>query len=128
MLGDLIIPCGPLVPHGVINHKRYFVRAKITPGVPLSRIGEELAKRCKKMREIEVPNLTIEPQDLSVRVQYGCLECYMEFNSQQEALDLPRSIEVDGYTVQLRHKGLYDCKTCGLRGHSDKFHDVYAKQ
>lgn len=107
ILGDLVIPCGPLVPHGVINYKRYLVRARMTPGVPNSRIGEELALRCKKMREIEVPNLVIEPQGLGIPIQYGSIECYMEFNSKDEALELGSSIKVDGYPVQLRHKGLY---------------------
>ena len=34
ILGPLVLPCGPLVPHGIINFKRYLVRAKITQGVP----------------------------------------------------------------------------------------------
>ena len=34
MHGELIIPTGPVEPHGMINYKRYLVRAAITPGIP----------------------------------------------------------------------------------------------
>ena len=32
--GELIIPCGPLVPQGLINYKRYQVKVMMTPGIP----------------------------------------------------------------------------------------------
>ena len=32
--GEIIIFCGPVVPHGLINFKRYMVKVSMTPGVP----------------------------------------------------------------------------------------------
>ena len=128
MLGELVLPCGPLIPHGVINHKRYLVRAKITPGVPQYRIAEELAHYCKKVREVEMPNMVLGQSGHSVPVQQGSMECYLEFDTTEDALNLTCAIKVDGYSVQLRHKGLYECKKCKEKGHTEKFHDVCEKQ
>ena len=76
--GELIIPCGPAVPHGVINYKRYLVRVAMTPGIPQWRILEELHK-IFKVRETEVNTLKIGETD--VPVQQGGMVCYIEFPS-----------------------------------------------
>ena len=54
ILGDLVIPTGPLVPHGTINYQRYQVRAQLAPGIPQACIVNELSNRYK-LREVEVP-------------------------------------------------------------------------
>jgi len=63
--GELIIPCGPLVPHGLINHKRYFVRVAISPGTPIIRILEEMQKTFV-VKETEIPSLKIGEKDLPI--------------------------------------------------------------
>lgn len=63
--GELIIPCGPMVPHGLINFKRYLVRVAMTPGIPLYRILEELQK-AYKIKETEIPSLKIGEKDLPI--------------------------------------------------------------
>ena len=98
MLGDLIIPTGPLVPHGVINYKRYLVRAAIAPGIPQAYITKKLSQRYK-LREVEVQTLTRNGE--AKPIQHGGTECYIEFDSLEAALKMPGYIEVDGVEVRL---------------------------
>ena len=106
LLGEVVIPTGPLVPQGTINYKRYQVRAKLTPGIPQACIVNELSKRYR-LREVEVPTYTRNGKQ--VPIQFGNIECYIEFNSCEEALNVPNQIEVEGILVDLYHKGRYKC-------------------
>ena len=98
MLGELILPTGPLVPHGIINYKRYLVRAAITPGIPQAYITKKLSQRYK-LREVEVP--TYMRNGEAKPIQHGGIECYIEFDSLEAALKMPGYIEVDGVEVRL---------------------------
>ena len=60
-------------------------------------------------------------------IQYGGLECYFEFNSLDEALNMPGHIVVEGVQVRLKHKGQYYCKQCGMRGHTEPYHEKTMK-
>ena len=122
--GELIIPCGPVVPHGVINYKRYLVRVAMTPGVPQWRILEELHK-IFKVRETEVNTLKIGETD--VPVQKGGMVCYLEFPTCSAAIDMQKEIEVDGVPVKLWHKGYYECSICNEKGHTKDYHEQVMK-
>jgi len=65
--------------------------------------------------------------DIDRPVQYGGFTCYIEFSTLEEALTMPREIEVEGTPVKLWHKGNYECRTCGMKGHTTKFHDSAMK-
>ena len=122
--GELIIPCGPLVPHGMINFKRYLVRVAMTPGVPQWRILEKLNQHFT-VKETEVNSLKIGGKDLPI--QHGGMTCYLEFPSCQDAVEMPKEIEVDGIPVRLWHKGYYNCSICKMKGHTKEYHDQVMK-
>ena len=124
MLGEVIIPNGPLIPHGMINYRRYLVRANVTPGIPQARIAEKLGRRYK-LCEVIANNVEIDGK--AAQIQKGSLECYIEFNNQDEALNMAKEIEVDGALVKLWHKGYYECDTCKLKGHTAEYHEMAMK-
>ena len=60
-------------------------------------------------------------------IQKGGMECYIEFDNQEDALAVPREIEVEGALVKLSHKGNYKCTICKLRGHTKEYHATVVK-
>ena len=124
MLGEVIIPNGPLIPHGMINYRRYLVRANVTPGIPQAKIAAKLGK---KYNLCEVISNNVEINGKATQIQNGSLECYIEFTTQEEALNMAKEIEVEGVLVKLWHKGYYECDICKLKGHTAEYHEKVAK-
>ena len=102
------------------------MRAAQTPGIPQACITNALSKRYN-LKEVEVPTYMQNAE--AKPIQHGGLECYIEFDSLEAALAMPGHIEVEGVLVRLHHKGRYLCKRsgCGLRGHTEPFHDKAMK-
>ena len=105
-IGEVIIPTGPLVPHGMINYKRYLARASIAPGLQPARIAQKIGEKYKLC---EVISHNIQVDGVAIPILKGSLECYLEFDSQNEALNMAKEIEVDGIPVKIWHKGYYEC-------------------
>jgi hypothetical protein len=52
----MIIPTSPLIPQGLINHRRYLVRARFQMGVTPMSIVQALVAQHYKIVEVEMDN------------------------------------------------------------------------
>jgi len=113
----LNIPCGPLVPHGLLNCKRYEIACRTSPiGAPINLIVAALNAETK-VHEVIVGNSQVDNH--SIPIGQNGFKVYAEFPTLEAALDFPRSIKVEGVKIQLWHRGAWKCKQCGKKGHTD---------
>ena len=61
-------------------------------------------------------------------INYAVLTAYVRCASIQQALNIPKKIEVAGHEIPIWHKGLRTCKTCGKKGHATTGHEYYVRR
>ena len=99
------VPCGPLVTSGLINHKNYRITIRHVPAnLPITTISEAINSRYKVI-DLEIENWS-SPNRRHTPIAYGGIHLYVRCESQEEALAIPRCVEIAGHTLRLRHQGL----------------------
>ena len=61
-------------------------------------------------------------------INYAGFTAYVRCESAEQALNIPRKIEVAGHEISIWHRGLKTCQTCGEKGHNASGHENYARR
>jgi hypothetical protein len=114
----IFLPVGPVVPQGLINHRRYLARCRTTYGIGHERILQCLKGNGFKVCHLVVGNLEIHGQSAPI-CQDG-IDLYLEFETVEQALNMQDRFIVAGHEIRLWHKGRYTCAGCGMKGHKEE--------
>ena len=80
-----------------------------------------------KVIDVEVENWTSQKRK-QTSLAYGGFSMYIRCQSAEEALSIPKKIEISGHQIKLYHSGCKTCETCGKQGHATREHEAIHRE
>jgi hypothetical protein len=121
-----VIPTAPVIEQGVINCRRYLVKARSQPGISHLQVVQLL--QAEGYRVVHTELEAHASQASRTAISTNGLVAYLDFRTADEALNMRDTYRLDSHEVRIWHKGRLQCSSCNERGHKADRHQEIENQ